>query len=84
MNEEANELRRVRWRCRRGLLELDLILQAFADYTYPALGAHERKAFRRLLATPDATLLEYLNGAGQPQETELTQIVNKLRQSTDF
>ena len=50
------DLRRVRWRCRRGLLELDLILLRFVDECYPVLTEAEKSGFQELLSLPDAAL----------------------------
>ena len=43
---------RLRWSCRRGLLELDLVLQRFLREEYPLLGDEQKQTFRRLLGLP--------------------------------
>ncbi|MDH3669712.1 MAG: succinate dehydrogenase assembly factor 2 [Gammaproteobacteria bacterium] len=73
------DLRRVRWRCRRGLLELDLILLRFVDECYPALPQAEKSGFQELLSLPDATLLDYLAGRDKPADKVLREIVRKIR-----
>lgn len=75
----SEELRRLRWRCRRGMLELDLVLQDFLDKQYAALSASERAAFQRLLSLPDTALISYLHGTEEVDSEELKDIVNKLR-----
>ena len=70
---------RVRWRCRRGMLELDVILKEFLDEQYAGLTSAEQEAFDRLLVTPDNTLLAYLRGSEIPPEQELIQLVSKIR-----
>lgn len=72
-------LARTRWRCRRGLLELDLLLQRFVDHHYADLSETERMAFDRLLAFPDAELLALLQGGGEPDNAELAGIVATVR-----
>lgn len=72
------ELRRLAWRCRRGVLELDLILGDFLREVYPRLAAAEQQAFRRLLRLSDQTLLDYLYGKETPAEEELRNVVKKL------
>ncbi len=42
------QLERARWRCRRGLLELDLTLQRFVDEHYVSLGEAELPAIRNV------------------------------------
>jgi antitoxin CptB len=59
---EADRLRRLRWRCRRGLLELDLWLQRFADIGLDRLSDEECSAFEALLQEADADLLVWLEG----------------------
>lgn len=56
------ELKRLIWRARRGLLELDLQLAPFAQNVLPVLGAEEQELFRDVLLLPDNDLLDYLNG----------------------
>lgn len=73
------DLRRLRWRCRRGLLELDLILLRFVDEHYPALPEIEKFGFQELLSLPDAILLDYLAGRDKPADKVLRQIVRKIR-----
>ncbi|MEE9598578.1 MAG: succinate dehydrogenase assembly factor 2 [Acidiferrobacterales bacterium] len=73
------DLRRVRWRCRRGLLELDLILLRFVDECYPVLTEAEQSGFQELLSLPDATLLDYLAGRDKPADKGLREIVRKIR-----
>jgi len=76
---ETEELRRLRWRCRRGLLELDILLQRFLDQGYSALDVSQRQAFNDLLEIPDITLLAYLNNQEQPDDSRLCEVVNCLR-----
>lgn len=75
----SEELRRLRWRCRRGMLELDLVLQDFLDRQYAMLSANERAAFQRLLSLPDTALISYVHGTEEADSEELKNIVNKLR-----
>jgi antitoxin CptB len=54
------QLERVRWRCRRGLLELDLVLQRFVDEYYAKLGVAERRQFETLLDLSDNELWDMI------------------------
>ena len=47
------ESRRLAWRCRRGLLELDIVLQRFVAQYYESLSVSELSAFDAMLALPD-------------------------------
>ncbi|MFV1996836.1 MAG: succinate dehydrogenase assembly factor 2 [Acidiferrobacterales bacterium] len=76
---ETVELRRLRWRCRRGLLELDILLLRFLDQGYSGLDVSQRQAFSDLLELPDNTLLAYLNNLEQPDDLRLSEMVNFLQ-----
>lgn len=58
----------VRWRTRRGLRELDVILQRYLDQRYPGAPEEERRAFVQLLEQPDADLLDWLFGRAVPPD----------------
>jgi antitoxin CptB len=77
-----SELARLRWKCRRGMLELDLLLRAFLDAGYAALDARERERFDQLLDYPDAVLLEWLLGRMQPSDRDAGHLVSKIRSAT--
>jgi len=60
------EFDRIRWRCRRGLLELDLVLKRFLEHRFDALDAGERRLFEELLDAPDNDLLDMALGRTEP------------------
>ncbi|HEY5993198.1 MAG TPA: succinate dehydrogenase assembly factor 2 [Gallionellaceae bacterium] len=57
-------LDRIRWRCRRGLLELDIVLGRFVERHYAGLDQAGRAAFDALLDMPDAGLWDMITGKG--------------------
>jgi len=71
-------LSRLRWQCRRGLLELDLALQAFLDRGYAVLTPCERAAFRRLLDIPDVQLQAWLLRHEEAPEYEFRELIKKI------
>jgi antitoxin CptB len=72
---------RLRWRCRRGTQELDLILGGFLEAHYPSLDAADRAAFESLLACEDDRLQDWLLGGGVPDPEDLRAIVERIRRS---
>ena len=63
------EGRRLLWRCRRGMKELDVLLERFARSMLPGASAEQRALFARFLELPDPVLADYLLGQpvmGQP------------------
>ena len=59
---------RVRWRCRRGMKELDLLLTRYMEERYGAASPEEREAFRGLLETQDPVIYAYCLGSERPPE----------------
>ncbi|MBT3698901.1 MAG: succinate dehydrogenase assembly factor 2 [Methylococcales bacterium] len=53
---------KLRWRCRRGSLELDRLLMRYLEQSYPGASDPERLAFEALLALEDLVLARYLFG----------------------
>jgi len=76
-----SEQARVYWQCRRGMLELDLMLQPFVQQHYARLNRQERAALATLLAYPDQQLLEYLMGHGVPHNKDVADVAEQIRQS---
>ena len=59
-NNKDTEQRRLAWRCRRGLLELDIVLQRFVAQRFADLNDAELIALDALLALPDNDFLDLL------------------------
>jgi len=59
-NIKDAEQRRMAWRCRRGMLELDIVLQAFIAQSFDQLTMAELHAFDELLSMPDNELWQVL------------------------
>ncbi len=79
------ELRRLSWRCRRGLLELDIVLQRFAEHHLATLDAEELAAFDSLLDYPDNAFLDVVTArieatsAGLRETIAMQRLLAKLR-----
>lgn len=69
----------LRWRCRRGMLELDMLLIPFFDKAYPGLSATEKKLFATLLEAPDPELYNWLIGTDQPANHALFPIIETIK-----
>ncbi len=57
-NMTDQEVRRLSWRCRRGLLELDIVLQRFSEHHLAGLSAQDLLVFDSLLDLPDNEFLD--------------------------
>ena len=60
-SSEHAVVERMRWRCRRGLLELDIVLERFVEH-YAELDEAQRKVFDELLDLPDTALWDIISG----------------------
>lgn len=67
-------LERIRWRARRGLLELDIVLGRFIEAHYAQLDDAEKQAFETLLDMPDNPLWDMIAGRAELRVQEATQV----------
>jgi len=75
---EAHEVGKLRWRCRRGMRELDVILSRYLEEQYStALPAH-RQAFRELLDSQDPMNHDYVLGRLSPADAVLAALIEQL------
>ena len=70
---------RLLYRCRRGMKELDILLERFARRSLLKAPAAERRAFERLLSLPDPLLAAYLLGEDRPGDRELRELTARIR-----
>ena len=77
--EPLPSLGQLRWRCRRGMLELDLLLEAFLENAYEGLPDGDKRVFCRMLDYQDQLLLDWFMGRTVPAEREVTRIVERIR-----
>lgn len=77
---QANEKRRLKWRCRRGMKELDVLLEHYINHGYDGASSAEQAAFADLLELPDPLLLDYLTGRSTPAEPNSATVVAHIRE----
>lgn len=88
-NMTDEEVRRLSWRCRRGLLELDIVLQRFSEKHLATLTKAELMSFDSLLDLPDNEFLDVVTSrikierveafkTKQIDETAMQSVINKL------
>jgi len=70
---------RIRWQCRRGLLELDLLLAAFIEKHLDRLDAQQVALFKELLDQPDNDLLDLVMGRAEPIDQRCKPVLELLR-----
>ena len=72
---------RLLWASRRGMLELDLILQPFVESKYDNLSAKDKLRFEVLLEIEDQQLFMWFMKREQPVDPEMQRIVNIIHES---
>ena len=72
-----------KWQCRRGMLELDLLLNNFVDKAVIDLSAEQKQTFEMLLSYPDQTLLDLLLGNAVSSDASIASLVQQI-QKTSF
>ncbi len=78
---EPLERRRVRWLCRRGMKELDVVLGNFFDRHYDQLPASEQAGFVALLECHDPDIWSWILGEEDIADPRLQQIVERIRRA---
>jgi antitoxin CptB len=73
------ELNRLRWRCRRGMLENDLLLSRFLDARGEGISGEEIAALDRLLDLSDNALWDLLSGRQEATDSTLAPLIEALR-----
>ena len=77
--EESIDKNRLRWHCRRGMLELDLFLGNFLDNGFEELSPADKRRFADMLNRPDQLLLDWLMGNALPADKEVLRLVDTIR-----
>jgi len=72
----------LRWRCRRGMLELDLLLTTFVKMEYNSLSNEEFALFSILLDYQDQALFDLLLEKEPSPDAAMTALVARIRQAS--
>lgn len=75
----TERLSRLRWRCRRGMLENDLVLERFLARRGDAITEDEVALLDRLLNLPDNELWDLFAGRTEPADPAVAPLVAALR-----
>ncbi len=76
---DAERLNRIRWRCRRGMLENDLLLTRFLDARGAVIAEDEVAMLDTLLDLPDSDLWNLLSGRTEPGDVGVMPLLQQLR-----
>jgi len=74
MTQGVNKAR-LKWACRRGMLELDVLFMPFVEQAYDQLSEQEQLTFERLLTCQDPELFAWFMGHETCEDPELNAMV---------
>jgi antitoxin CptB len=80
VTDDDTELRKLRWRCRRGMRELDQLLERWLDLAWRQSSVEERAVFLRLLDSEDDRLWRWFLGHEVAPDAELQGLVIRIRE----
>lgn len=69
---------KLRWACRRGMLELDILLSPFVEDGYDALSLEQKYVFEQLLASDDPDLFAWFMGHGKAADPAIQHLVETI------
>jgi antitoxin CptB len=74
----GGESGKLRWRCRRGMRELDVLLTRYLDEEYRTAAAEQQEAFRRLLDMQDPLMYAFFLGRETPPDAVLASLIARI------
>ncbi|QHG92554.1 succinate dehydrogenase assembly factor 2 [Coxiella endosymbiont of Amblyomma sculptum] len=77
-SERFSESKKIKLKCRRGILELDIILNRFYKKKFQNLSAEEKKLFNQLLDESDSLLYDWLLGCKTSLNSRLQSLIEKI------
>lgn len=75
----ALNAQQLRWRCRRGVRELDVLFGRFLEHEHQGLDAQGVSAFERLLEVQDPVIMDWLFDRTKPTEPDLQALIDQLK-----
>ena len=74
-----SDMSRLRWRCRRGTKELDIVMNRYLQERYETASAEEQASFNALLDIEDPIIFDWLMDKTQAEDENLQAIVEILK-----
>jgi antitoxin CptB len=74
----SQELGRLRWRCRRGMKELDILLLRYVEEQFCEASSAHQRAFRALLDAPDTAIYAYCLGRERAPTALLSSLIERI------
>ncbi len=80
---ETRQLNRVRWLCRRGMKELDIVMNRYRENNYDTRSTEDKQHFREFLGLDDPDIFSWIMGRGQPENPHYATIIKQLQNMFD-
>lgn len=74
-----SEIPRLRWLCRRGMKELDVVMTGYLDNYYSDAAETDQQSFKYLLEMPDPDLFAFLVGRDSTDDASIASLIITLR-----
>lgn len=74
-----NNISKLKWACRRGMLELDVLLGNFVSEAYAGLTIEDKNLFIEFLTFSDPELFAWLLGSKTPTDPRIAYMVDRIR-----
>jgi antitoxin CptB len=71
----------LRWRSRRGLLELELVLRPFVERCLESLSSDDKARYARLLEHDDCDIYDWIQARREPDDADLVALVGAIREA---
>jgi antitoxin CptB len=79
MNTHIAEYAELKWRCRRGMLELDILLNSYLDKHYNTMSQQQGDIFSEVLDYPDQVLFDLLLGNMQSSDASVNTMISEIQ-----
>jgi antitoxin CptB len=79
MSPAGTEYAELKWRCRRGMLELDILLNSYLDRNYTTMTQQQGAVFNDVLDYPDQVLFDLLLGNMQSSDADVNRLISEIQ-----
>lgn len=76
--QEDDDVRRLRWQCRRGIKEVEVLLEPFFEECYVGLCAEDKLLFEKLLEQHDVEMFEWFTHRSKPEQPDIAKMVRMV------
>ncbi len=78
---DKTELAGLRWRCRRGMRELDMLCDRYYEQRLPHAPEDEVRAFAELLSCEDDLIWDWISGREEPSEQRIADVISWMQRT---